>query len=631
MRRVLSWLSTDLATPKPGVFVLYSTHTTPPKMKRFLHTALLTLFALTCAAAVKAQGTLPIAAGTDITQGARYTSADGEYYLTFQTDGNLVIYRTDGNQYHWGFDQFGYVLGSAKTARLEQGGNLTLSDGDGAVLWSALRQSPEDPGVTLRMYQGELVLMSSSGDVLWGFVRSKPVAAERGEIDRLRPSLSSCRAGLDLLSENGYQYPNDPAAASTGGRAWTSVMASFRQDYLPGCQAIGAFLERWKGSVVLDAIASADDADGVTDWNARMSGAGGIVTVGEEISANCPSRHGSGFDCVVSASTLANVVVPQARAVIDVLNPLECMPTNGWMHCLKIDVPDIRIMGSAAVSPSALMLTKHIYTEMTQRLHSGYDRSVFDGYIAYMTNGEPWSELAGLAPIGGMMGPPGGDELRGGSGGNHLWISEQMVCKTGVATRNQAYAEGRRSQRDDTYRSFDQVVHEFGHTIDAKYGMRSQIEAFYFGGWNPVEQFPWSIQAWFETPKQIMTPRERAYIGDLFASATTFSCDDYDPNATFTSNEQTAETGALETAELTIFPNPFAGAVSVSFVLDRTEHATLTVYDLLGRVVEVVANEAFPAGHSTVEWDASGFPNGLYLYRFKAGSSVRMGTMLRAE
>ena len=189
------------------------------------------------------------------------------------------------------------------------------------------------------------------------------------------------------------------------------------------------------------------------------------------------------------------------------------------------------IMGSRAVTQSAMDAVAYIYTEMTKRFTPKYPKNKFDGYIIYMTNGEPWSELSNLAPIGTMMidknGVNIGDELRGGTSPNYLWISEQMICKKGVKTRNDAFAAGTRAERDDTERTFDQVIHEFGHAIDFKFGLRARILAVYNGGWDPVEQFPWSIQHWFGAPSGTLSTSENSFIGEIFSSKTTFPSDIY--------------------------------------------------------------------------------------------------------
>ena len=125
------------------------------------------------------------------------------------------------------------------------------------------------------------------------------------------------------------------------------------------------------------------------------------------------------------------------------------------------------------------------------------------------------------------MGSPRGDELRGGSGSDYLWISEQMICKTGVATRNAAYAAGRRSSPDNDYRTFDQVVHEFAHTIDQRYGLDARVQSLYANAPSnlPSEEFAWAVQTWFSTPEYDRNqPGEQEFLEEIFTSRATYNC-----------------------------------------------------------------------------------------------------------
>lgn len=49
-------------------------------------------------------------------------------------------------------------------------------------------------------------------------------------------------------------------------------------------------------------------------------------------------------------------------------------------------------------------------------------------------------------------------------------------------------------------------------------------------------------------------------------------------------------------------------------------YVSLKIYDLLGREVATLVNEKLPAGTYKKEWNAAGFPSGVYFYRLQAGS-----------
>jgi hypothetical protein len=53
------------------------------------------------------------------------------------------------------------------------------------------------------------------------------------------------------------------------------------------------------------------------------------------------------------------------------------------------------------------------------------------------------------------------------------------------------------------------------------------------------------------------------------------------------------------------FPNPFRPNTTISFALDRATEARLTIYDVQGRVVRVLADGFRAAGDHSVEWDGT--------------------------
>ncbi len=76
------------------------------------------------------------------------------------------------------------------------------------------------------------------------------------------------------------------------------------------------------------------------------------------------------------------------------------------------------------------------------------------------------------------------------------------------------------------------------------------------------------------------------------------------------------------------YPNPFNPTTQLSFRLSSPANARLTVYDLLGRELSVLADEPFGSGHHEVSFDASGLTSGVYLYRLTSDGTLRQRRML---
>ncbi len=78
----------------------------------------------------------------------------------------------------------------------------------------------------------------------------------------------------------------------------------------------------------------------------------------------------------------------------------------------------------------------------------------------------------------------------------------------------------------------------------------------------------------------------------------------------------------------TNYPNPFNPSTILTFDLVEAGHVKLSVYDVLGRQVELLVDESMPAGRHSVVFDAAGLPSGLYLYRIEAGAFSDMRKMV---
>ena len=68
------------------------------------------------------------------------------------------------------------------------------------------------------------------------------------------------------------------------------------------------------------------------------------------------------------------------------------------------------------------------------------------------------------------------------------------------------------------------------------------------------------------------------------------------------------------------YPNPFTRRSTIRFALPQQEHVRLTVYDLSGKTVQVLANRAFSRGIHAVPIEGAGLASGVYVYRLETPS-----------
>jgi len=76
------------------------------------------------------------------------------------------------------------------------------------------------------------------------------------------------------------------------------------------------------------------------------------------------------------------------------------------------------------------------------------------------------------------------------------------------------------------------------------------------------------------------------------------------------------------------YPNPFNPVTTIKFGIPKTSNITLKIYDILGREVAVLVNETKQPGYYTVEFNASNYASGIYLYRIESAGFTDVKKML---
>jgi hypothetical protein len=76
------------------------------------------------------------------------------------------------------------------------------------------------------------------------------------------------------------------------------------------------------------------------------------------------------------------------------------------------------------------------------------------------------------------------------------------------------------------------------------------------------------------------------------------------------------------------YPNPFNPGTTIAYQIPTAAHVSLTVTDVIGRIVATLVDEEQEAGKKSVFFDASGLTSGLYFYRLQAGSFVETRKLL---
>ena len=76
------------------------------------------------------------------------------------------------------------------------------------------------------------------------------------------------------------------------------------------------------------------------------------------------------------------------------------------------------------------------------------------------------------------------------------------------------------------------------------------------------------------------------------------------------------------------YPNPFNPTTAIRYRLSAVSQVELSSYNVLGQRIATLVNEKLAAGDYQVDWDASGFPSGIYYYRIIAGDFEQVRKMI---
>jgi len=65
------------------------------------------------------------------------------------------------------------------------------------------------------------------------------------------------------------------------------------------------------------------------------------------------------------------------------------------------------------------------------------------------------------------------------------------------------------------------------------------------------------------------------------------------------------------------YPNPFNPTTIIKYELPRQTKVRISVYDILGKEVNVLVDEIKPPGYYKIEFNASEYPSGVYIYQIQ--------------
>ena len=71
------------------------------------------------------------------------------------------------------------------------------------------------------------------------------------------------------------------------------------------------------------------------------------------------------------------------------------------------------------------------------------------------------------------------------------------------------------------------------------------------------------------------------------------------------------------------YPNPFNPITTIEFGIPNPNHVDLRVFDMNGRLIEVLLSQDLNDGFHTVTWDANQHASGIYLLKFESAGIIK--------
>ena len=84
----------------------------------------------------------------------------------------------------------------------------------------------------------------------------------------------------------------------------------------------------------------------------------------------------------------------------------------------------------------------------------------------------------------------------------------------------------------------------------------------------------------------------------------------------------------LSNCTLTNYPNPFSNSTTISYNLSSARNVNISVYDISGKEVTTLVNQAQQKGEYNIQFNASNLQSGIYFYKIITGNKSETGKMI---
>jgi hypothetical protein len=160
------------------------------------------------------------------------------------------------------------------------------------------------------------------------------------------------------------------------------------------------------------------------------------------------------------------------------------------------------------------------------------------------------------------------------------------------------------------------------NTVDLKWQTKTEVNNYGFNIERKINEGDWNTLGFVEGHGNSNSPKEYNFTDkDLFAGGSKFQyrLKQIDNDGNFEYSDVVEVEVVPSQFELSQnYPNPFNPSTTIRFSLPKETQLKINIYNMLGELVETLAEGTYEAGYHKVTFNASSLPSGAYIYRIES-------------
>lgn len=171
-----------------------------------------------------------------------------------------------------------------------------------------------------------------------------------------------------------------------------------------------------------------------------------------------------------------------------------------------------------------------------------------------------------------------------------------------------------------------------GTKVNLKWETKTEVNNYGFNVERRIKDGEWNKIGFVEGSGTSNSPKNYSYTdNDIFAggSKLQYRLKQVDTDGQFDYSDIVEVTLVPTQFELSQnYPNPFNPSTTIRFSLPTETKLKINIYNMLGELVQTLADGNYEAGYHKVTFNASALPSGAYIYRIESGEFVQVRKMI---